>query len=68
MNANSLSTTNAGAGRRLGAALARWIQRWNDAIDAAPLTSRHRIGAWEASASFSAQAARQAMQVRKLDE
>ena len=56
MNTTSLTTTNSGAARRLADALARCIQRWNDAIDAAPLTSGHRMGAWEASASFGAKA------------
>ncbi len=60
--------TNAGAGSRIASMLTRRIQRWADAIDEAPPTYRHRMGAWELSVSSSAQAALHAMRAQAVQK
>ena len=49
MNTSSINQMNTRSGHRIVEVLARWMQRWTDAIDAAPPMTGHRMGSWEAS-------------------
>ena len=66
MNTSSINPTSTIRGRRIADALARWLQRWADAIDAAPPLTGHRMGSWEASVSPGAQAVQKAQKTQKV--
>lgn len=68
MNTTSIATESIGLGSRIARALAQRIQRWSEAIDAAPPRHHHRMGSWETIISPSAQAATHLMQVEDTQE
>jgi hypothetical protein len=68
MNTSSIHPIRTSSGHRIVETLARWIQHWTDAIDAAPPVSGHRMGSWEASISPSAHAAFQTMRVSEAQK
>lgn len=68
MNITSIAPANISLFSRIARAFAQRMQDWTDAIDAAELTDRHCMGAWEINVSPSAQAALQVMRARSAHD